>query len=97
LQKVGGIIIGNEYLLNSYGDSGTPTDANGVAARAHLASTIASLNTSLASHKFNKHIPRKYPPSSPRNDSKMVVGTSDAGSAITTDLCSNVDFFMANE
>lgn len=98
-----------QFLLNSYGDDGEPTDSNGVAARKELLSAIKDINSTLVDMDLGKHIP---------------VGTADAvrractsrdklyfvsltiflclsvtlqGSAITEELCAGVDYFMGME
>jgi len=78
---IAGITVGNEYLLLSYGDSGTPTDPKGVAARTTLLNYVQKFNQTIQSLKLDKSIP---------------IGTSDAGSAITKELCAGVDYVMAN-
>lgn len=42
---VAGITVGNEYLLNSYGANGSPTDARGVAARTKLLGCESSFSS----------------------------------------------------
>ncbi|MBW0538823.1 hypothetical protein O181_078538 [Austropuccinia psidii MF-1] len=80
-QNIAGITVGNEYLLLSYGDGGSPTDPKGVAARTTLLNYIQKTNQTLQGMKLDKVIP---------------LGTADAGSAITTPLCAGADYIMAN-
>ncbi|CDZ96384.1 glycoside hydrolase family 17 protein [Phaffia rhodozyma] len=79
-KNIGGITVGNEFLLLSYGD-GTATDATGVAARTTLLSYVTKAKAALSALDLNVTIP---------------VGTSDAGSAATLALCEGVDYFQAN-
>ncbi|KAG0152166.1 hypothetical protein CROQUDRAFT_667483 [Cronartium quercuum f. sp. fusiforme G11] len=80
-EHIAGITVGNEYLLLSYGDSGSPTDAKGVAARTTLLNYIQKTNKTIQALKLNKAIP---------------LGTADAGSAVTKELCAGTDYVMAN-
>lgn len=78
-EHIGGLTIGNEYLLGAIGPTGTPTDANGVAARTTILQYVQKAKATLAGLNLDKTIP---------------VGTSDAGSAATVPLCAGVDYFM---
>lgn len=80
-EHIAGITVGNEYLLLSYGDAGSATDPKGVAARTKLLNYIQKTNATLQAMKLDKVIP---------------LGTADAGSAVTTELCAGADFIMAN-
>lgn len=80
-KNIAGITVGNEFLLQSYGDGGVPTDAKGVAARTELLAYIQKTNTTLQALNLDKVIP---------------LGTADAGSAVTEQLCAGCDFVMAN-
>lgn len=53
-KNLGGLTIGNEYLLQSYGDNGTATDAKGVAARTKLLDFIQQTNSE---HFLRPHAP----------------------------------------
>ncbi|KAL7418119.1 glycoside hydrolase superfamily [Mrakia frigida] len=77
---IAGITVGNEFLLQSYGD-GVATDAAGIAARTELLAYIQTTNATLQALNLDKVIP---------------LGTADAGSAVTTPLCAGADFVMAN-
>lgn len=70
-------LAGNEYILGQYGDSGTATDSNGVAARKVVLEYVAKAQASLTALSLDKTIP---------------VGTSDAGAAATEELCAGVDY-----
>lgn len=80
-EHIAGITVGNEYLLLSYGDNGVATDAKGVAARTKLLNYIQKTNQTLQAMKLDKAIP---------------LGTADAGSAVTKELCAGADYVMAN-
>ncbi|EGG07014.1 family 17 glycoside hydrolase [Melampsora larici-populina 98AG31] len=81
VDHIAGITVGNEYLLLSYGDSGSATDPKGVAARTTLLNYIKKTNQTLQAMKLPKSIP---------------LGTADAGSAVTKELCAGADYVMAN-
>ncbi|KAH9444274.1 hypothetical protein MJO28_002759 [Puccinia striiformis f. sp. tritici] len=80
-EHIAGITVGNEYLLLSYGDGGSATDPKGVAARTTLLNYIQKTNHTLQAMKLDRHIP---------------LGTADAGSAVTKELCAGADYVMAN-
>ncbi|KNZ63274.1 hypothetical protein VP01_1165g4 [Puccinia sorghi] len=80
-EHIAGITVGNEFLLLSYGDGGLPTDPKGVAARTTLLNYIKKTNQTLQAMKLDKAIP---------------LGTADAGSAVTKELCAGADYVMAN-
>ncbi|KAI8460849.1 glycoside hydrolase superfamily [Phakopsora pachyrhizi] len=80
-EHIAGITVGNEYLLLSYGDGGSATDAKGVAARTKLLDYIQKTNQTIQAMKLDRHIP---------------LGTADAGSAVTKELCAGADYIMAN-
>ncbi|KAG0145928.1 hypothetical protein CROQUDRAFT_658038 [Cronartium quercuum f. sp. fusiforme G11] len=80
-EHIAGITVGNEFLLLSYGDSGSATDPKGVAARTTLLNYIKKTNETLQALKLDKAIP---------------LGTADAGSAVTKELCAGADYVMAN-
>lgn len=80
-EHIAGITVGNEFLLLSYGDGGLPTDPKGVAARTTLLNYIQKTNQTLQALKLNRSIP---------------LGTADAGSAVTKELCAGTDYVMAN-
>jgi glucan 1,3-beta-glucosidase len=78
-KHIGGITVGNERILLAYGDSGSATDANGVAARTIVLDYVQRANATLTGLGLDKTIP---------------VGTSDAGAAATVELCAGVDYYM---
>ncbi|EFP76608.2 uncharacterized protein PGTG_02069 [Puccinia graminis f. sp. tritici CRL 75-36-700-3] len=80
-EHIAGITVGNEFLLLSYGDGGSATDPKGVAARTTLLNYIQKTNQTLKAMKLDKAIP---------------LGTADAGSAVTKELCAGADYVMAN-
>ncbi|KAA1095164.1 hypothetical protein PGT21_036257 [Puccinia graminis f. sp. tritici] len=80
-EHIAGITVGNEFLLLSYGDGGSATDPKGVAARTTLLNYIQKTNQTLKAMKLDKPIP---------------LGTADAGSAVTKELCAGADYVMAN-
>jgi len=80
-EHIAGITVGNEFLLLSYGDGGLATDPKGVAARTTLLNYIKKTNDTLHAMKLDKAIP---------------LGTADAGSAVTKELCAGADYVMAN-
>ncbi|KAI9619229.1 hypothetical protein H4Q26_011910 [Puccinia striiformis f. sp. tritici PST-130] len=80
-EHIAGITVGNEYLLLSYGDGGSATDPKGVAARTMLLNYIQKTNQTIQAMKLDRHIP---------------LGTADAGSAVTKELCAGADYVMAN-
>lgn len=80
-EHIAGITVGNEYLLLSYGDAGNATDPKGVAARTKLLNYIQKTNATIQAMKLDKVIP---------------LGTADAGSAVTRELCAGADYIMAN-
>ena len=45
-----------EFLLLSYGDAGTATDRNGIAARTQLLSTIQAVNATLIASGFKMNV-----------------------------------------
>lgn len=49
--------VGNEFLLNSYGDGGSPTDPDGVQGRQDLLEAIQWVNSSIQDMGLDKHIP----------------------------------------
>lgn len=94
-----------EFLLNSY-CSGSPTDANGVAARTTLLKNVQTVNcapsTSVASSSSRVVQLRLRCVSSSATIQAMglskhiPLGTSDAGSAATLTLCEGLDEFFGN-
>ncbi|CAH7668014.1 glycoside hydrolase superfamily [Phakopsora pachyrhizi] len=80
-EHIAGITVGNEFLLLSFGEGGTAADPKGIAARATLLNYVQKTNSTIQAMKLDKPIP---------------LGTSDAGSAVTKELCAGVDYVMAN-
>jgi glucan 1,3-beta-glucosidase len=72
--------VGNEYILNAAGSSSI-TSALYATAVDFISGKIVDFNTTIKGMSLDKHLP---------------IGTSDAGSILSTSLASQVDFFMAN-
>lgn len=92
------------HSAESYGDGGLPTDAKGVAARTKLLAYIQQTNS-------QSYIPRCLRTATAADtparsllatlkalnlDKVIPLGTADAGSAVTEELCAGADFVMAN-
>jgi len=74
------IIVGNEYILNMAGTDSTTSSAY-LSAAQDIIDHIQEVNTTIKGMNLNKHLP---------------IGTSDAGSVLSTTLATGIDFFMAN-
>ena len=77
---VEGIIVGNEYILNTATTEST-TSAVYLSAVQDIVDHIQEANATILAMNLDKHLP---------------IGTSDAGSLLSTTLATGIDFFMAN-
>ncbi|ORY31807.1 glycoside hydrolase superfamily [Naematelia encephala] len=75
-----GVIVGNEYILDTAGTDSL-TDATYLSAVSDITDKVAQVKSDLDNMSLNKTLP---------------VGTSDAGSIMSTTLAEGIDFFMAN-
>jgi glucan 1,3-beta-glucosidase len=74
------VTVGNEYILNTAGTDSL-TSSTYRAAVKDITDRVASVKTALDGMGLDKTLP---------------VGTSDAGSILSTTLASGIDYFMAN-
>ncbi|KAK8858895.1 hypothetical protein IAR55_003126 [Kwoniella newhampshirensis] len=77
---VSGVTVGNEYILNTAGTTSTTSSAY-ISSVGEITDKIAEVNTTIQGLNLSKTLP---------------IGTSDAGSIMSTRLASGVDYFMAN-
>lgn len=75
-----GLTVGNEYILNTAGTSSL-TDSAYLTAAQSIMSRIKTFNATIKAMNLDKHLP---------------IGTSDAGSLMSTTLAAGIDYFMAN-
>ena len=79
--NIEGIIVGNEYILDTAGSS-TNTSTAYTTAADYIISLVQSVNQTVNGQMgLNKYLP---------------IGTSDAGSVLSTTLAKGIDFYMAN-
>lgn len=74
------IIVGNEYILNT-ASTGSLTSSIYLSSVKTITDHIQEVNTTIKALNLDKHLP---------------IGTSDAGSLLSTTLATGIDFFMAN-
>jgi glucan 1,3-beta-glucosidase len=74
------LVVGNEYLLNTAGTSSL-VSATYLSAVKTIADHVQEVNSTILGMNLSKHLP---------------IGTSDAGSLLSTTLATGIDFFMAN-
>ncbi|EIW67611.1 hypothetical protein TREMEDRAFT_33542, partial [Tremella mesenterica DSM 1558] len=80
VDNVEGVIVGNEYILNTAGSS-TNTSASYLTAVETITSKVADVKSKLSALSLSK---------------TLQVGTADAGSILSTTLAEGIDFYMAN-
>jgi glucan 1,3-beta-glucosidase len=74
------ITVGNEYILDN-DVAGTTTSSAYTTAVNYLLTQVKSVNTTIQGLSLSKHLP---------------IGTSDAGSLMSTSLATGIEYFMAN-
>ncbi|CAD6563608.1 MAG: hypothetical protein TREMPRED_000010 [Tremellales sp. Tagirdzhanova-0007] len=79
-EQIEGIIVGNEYILDTAGSSSITSSAY-AAAVSDIVTKVSSVKSTIQGMNLNKNLP---------------IGTSDAGSILSQSLAIGIDFFMAN-